>query len=230
MACRLVGILLIRTLRTKFGEILGETQIFSFKKMPRRNPNIFIQENSLENIVRKWRPFCLRLNVLIMVAMTVTIFPCPVYALCLPCTVVRFHQCITEYEIFTMALLSALPHLPPGQNSRNIGRQHFQMHFLEWKWRNSDFNFTVISSQGSNSQYPSIGSGNGLTPNRRQAIAWNNGDPVLWHIYMRYWIDIYRKTSSISRTKSQNVNVSCILLQLSSLNLLKPGVQLRMKM
>ena len=41
---------------------------------------------------------------------------------------------------------------------------------------------------------------------------------------------IYRKTSSISRTKSQNPNVSCILLQLSSLNPLKPGVKLRMKM
>ena len=40
----------------------------------------------------------------------------------------------------------------------------------------------------------------------------------------------YRKTSSISRTKSQNINVSCILLQLSSLNPLKPGVELRMKM
>ena len=42
--------------------------------------------------------------------------------------------------------------------------------------------------------------------------------------------DNYRKTSSISRTKSQNLNVSCILLQLSSLNPLKPGVKLRMKM
>ena len=40
----------------------------------------------------------------------------------------------------------------------------------------------------------------------------------------------YRKTSSISRTKSQNLNVSCIPLQLSSLNPLKPGVKLRMKM
>ena len=40
----------------------------------------------------------------------------------------------------------------------------------------------------------------------------------------------YRKTSSISRTKFQNLNVSCILLQLSSLNALKPGVKLRMKM
>ena len=40
----------------------------------------------------------------------------------------------------------------------------------------------------------------------------------------------YRKISSISRTISQNLNVSCILLQLSSLNPLKPGVKLRMKM
>ena len=40
----------------------------------------------------------------------------------------------------------------------------------------------------------------------------------------------YRKTSCISRTKFQNLNVSCILMQLSSLNPLKPGVKLRMKM
>ena len=40
----------------------------------------------------------------------------------------------------------------------------------------------------------------------------------------------YRKTSSISRTKSKNLNVSCIPLQLSSLKSLKPGVELRMKM
>ena len=38
------------------------------------------------------------------------------------------------------------------------------------------------------------------------------------------------KTSSISPTKFQNLNVSCILMQLSSLNLLKPGVKLIMKM
>ena len=40
----------------------------------------------------------------------------------------------------------------------------------------------------------------------------------------------YRKTPSISRTKFENLNLSCILLQLSSLNPLKPGVKLRMKM
>ena len=35
----------------------------------------------------------------------------------------------------------------------------------------------------------------------------------------------YRKASNLSRTKSKNFNVSCILLQLSSLNPLKPGVE-----
>ena len=40
----------------------------------------------------------------------------------------------------------------------------------------------------------------------------------------------YRKTSSISRTKSQNLNVSNFVLQLSLLNQLKPGVKSRMKM
>ena len=42
-------------------------------------------------------------------------------------------------------------------------------------------------------------------------------------------INSYHKTSSISSTKSQSLNVSCIFLQLSSLNPLEPGVKLRMK-
>ena len=50
------------------------------------------------------------------------------------------------------------------------------------------------------------------------------------HVMLKLWFVSYCKTSSISNTKSQNLNVSCILLQLSSLNPLKPGVQLRMKM
>ena len=40
----------------------------------------------------------------------------------------------------------------------------------------------------------------------------------------------YRKTSSINRTKFQNLNVSNLVLQLSLLNPLKPGVKLRMNM
>ena len=41
---------------------------------------------------------------------------------------------------------------------------------------------------------------------------------------------IYRKTSCISRTKPPNLTVSCLLLQWSLPNPLKPGVKLRMKM
>ena len=46
------------------------------------------------------------------------------------------------------------------------------MDFLEWKYLNFDSNFLEISSQGSNCQNVSIGSDNGLAPNRRQAIFW----------------------------------------------------------
>ena len=38
----------------------------------------------------------------------------------------------------------------------------------------------------------------------------------------------YCKTSSTSRTKSPNLDVSCLALQLSLPNPLKPGVKLRM--
>ena len=40
----------------------------------------------------------------------------------------------------------------------------------------------------------------------------------------------YRKLSNISHTKSQNLNVSCLALQLPLRNILKPGVKWRMKM
>ena len=72
---------------------------------------------------------------------------------------------------------------PPGQNGHHFGRWHFQMHFLEWKWYNSISNFTEICCQESNWQKASIGSGNGLVPNRRQAITWTNDGPVHWRIY-----------------------------------------------
>ena len=37
----------------------------------------------------------------------------------------------------------------PGQNGRCVVRRPFQLHFLEWKWQNSDSNFTEICSQES---------------------------------------------------------------------------------
>ena len=55
---------------------------------------------------------------------------------------------------------------------------------------------------------------------------------VHYQIYLFYnmpqWT--YRKISNISRTKSQNLNVSRLVLQLSLPNPMKPGVKSRMKM
>ena len=57
------------------------------------------------------------------------------------------------------------------------------MYFLEWKCMNFDQDFTEVCSQGSNQQYFSIGSDNGLTPSRREAIFWTND----WSL--RQWIN-----------------------------------------
>ena len=67
-------------------------------------------------------------------------------------------------------------------------------------------------------------------------VQYNQASHTLFLDQLRHSLDTkhkilyYRKTSSTSRTKSQSLNVSCILVQLFSLNPLKPGVKLRMKM
>ena len=53
---------------------------------------------------------------------------------------------------------------------------------------------------------------------------------LLEYIFWLHPCHKYRKTSCISRTKFQNLNVSCILMKLPLLTPLKPGVKLRMKM
>ena len=54
---------------------------------------------------------------------------------------------------------------------------------------NFDEYFTEICAEGSNLNYSSIGSDNGLAPTRRQAIIWTNDDK-LTDAYMRHsaWI------------------------------------------
>ena len=66
----------------------------------------------------------------------------------------------------------------------------------------------------------------------QQAIIWANVHPDLYHhMGSLGHIELtYCKTSSISRTKSQNLNASNLVMQLSLLNPLKPGVKSRMKM
>ena len=73
--------------------------------------------------------------------------------------------------------------IPHPQNGHHFHRRHFQMHFHGWKFLYFHSNFTEVCSQGPNWQWVSVGSGNGLTPNRRQAITRANAGPVHWHIY-----------------------------------------------
>ena len=58
------------------------------------------------------------------------------------------------------------------------------MHFHEWKILCFGSNFTEVCSQGSNKQFCSVGSGNGLAPDRWQAITWTNADPFLRPIFV----------------------------------------------
>ena len=82
----------------------------------------------------------------------------------------RWHATIyTNDAIFQWFSLDDLTHL--GQDKWPLfTKWYFQMHFLEWKRKNFDEDFT-----GSNQQYSSSGSDNGLAPLRRQAIIWTNG-------------------------------------------------------
>ena len=59
----------------------------------------------------------------------------------------------------------------------------FKCIFMNEDEKSSDSNFTETCFQESNWQSTSIGPGNGLAPNRRQAITWTNIDPVHWRIY-----------------------------------------------
>ena len=58
------------------------------------------------------------------------------------------------------------------------------MHFREWNVLYFYSNYTEICSLGSNWDLVSIGTGNGLTLSRRQAITWTNDDPVNWRIHI----------------------------------------------
>ena len=60
-----------------------------------------------------------------------------------------------------------------------------QVHSLERKYMNFDYHFTDFCSKGSNKQYFSIDSYNGLAPTRRQAIIWTN-DGKFTDAYMHH--------------------------------------------
>ena len=76
------------------------------------------------------------------------------------------------------------------QDSRHFCRRHIRKQFHEWKLLNFKWNFIEICSLGSNWQQTTIGTENGLSPNRRQAIIWSNYGLVYWRCYPTLGCDI----------------------------------------
>ena len=70
--------------------------------------------------------------------------------------------------------------LRPRQNGRHFSDDIFKCIFI-----NEKFCISILISLKFVPRGPiaSSGSGNGLAPNRRQAITWTNADPVHWRIY-----------------------------------------------
>ena len=86
-------------------------------------------------------------------------------------------------------LWSGLYSSPPGQNGH-----HFKGILLNENDR--------IQIRISLKFVPSIGSGNGLGPNKRQAITWTNADPVHWGIYVALGGDELMCNMTINDTSS----------------------------
>ena len=63
-------------------------------------------------------------------------------------------------------------------------RRSFQMHFRKLKVLYFYHNVIEVCYQGSNWQFLCTSLDNGLAPNRRQAIIWNNAEPIHWRIYV----------------------------------------------
>ena len=131
----IAGILLIGPLGTIFSEILIEISLFPFTKM------------HLNVLSAKWWPFCLGLKVLRF------IWQCQH---CVGNDVVPGHYLKQWWSSLMMILSFTSPQwvntLRPRLKWPPFSRRHFQMHFLEWKHMNFDWDFIEVYSHGSNYQ------------------------------------------------------------------------------
>ena len=78
--------------------------------------------------------------------------------------------------------------LTPRQNGRHFPDDTFKGIFLN---ESVEFSSKFIP-QCSSDDTTSIGSDNGLAPNRRQAIIWPNGCPLYWPIYASLGLKVLR--------------------------------------
>ena len=81
--------------------------------------------------------------------------------------------------ILVDGVLITFQHIVVETKWLEIYRRYFQTHamfFYENNFWYFVLNFTEVCLQLSNGQWAILGSGNGLAPNRRQAITWTNDD------------------------------------------------------
>ena len=82
---------------------------------------------------------------------------------------------ISSFSPRTLFYSPILTHHPLSKTAAFFTNDMFKHIFL---------NEDIWISLGSNWQYDSIGSDNGLAPSRRQAIILTNADPIHWRIYV----------------------------------------------
>ena len=124
------GIFSICTLGTNFSEILSKIHTFSVTKMHLKTSSV------------KWRQFCLRLNVLRHVSWVNSLL----------LSEYHFHGLVQKYYMSSTLQGIDIWHFSKKSSNCQANRaklpfntlrlrqngHHFLMHFLEWKWLNSD--------------------------------------------------------------------------------------------
>ena len=79
--------------------------------------------------------------------------------------------------------------LPHTDKMATISQTIFSSAFPWMKTFQFQINFTEICSLGSNRQYGSIGSDNGLAPNRRQVIIWTKDGMFYWYTFTSFGLN-----------------------------------------
>ena len=102
----------------------------------------------------------------------------------------------------TSVIKSGMLSLPVNTEARTrwlpIWQTTLQIQIRQRKYFTFDKGYTEVCFIGSNKQYYSIGSCNGLVPTRGQAIIWSNDGIVYWRVYALLGLNEL-KSSSINR-------------------------------
>ena len=104
----------------------------------------------------------------------------------------KLHFLYFKPQLFTTFLFFNT--LRPRQNQRHFADDIFKLIFLD-EYCGIWFEFHWHLFPTTQLQQASIGSDNGLAPDRRQAIIWTNDNIIHWHTHTHTYIYIYASLS-----------------------------------